>query len=153
MRVEWVWLALVLVGCERSPSKVEGHRDKVIIDDGIRDPDRDARLQTLNKIREHLAQPRQHVKGEADERLTKAYVDYTLAYGYARLGARDVATQLATNARRELDRVRSDPVHAYLIGAYEARLVRDSASRTGAGGVRSARARRARQGRLSRHRR
>ncbi len=57
---------------------------------------------------------------EADPRLTRAYVELVLAYGFARLGDVDRARSLAAAATAALDL--AEPVHGFLGRAYAARV-------------------------------
>jgi hypothetical protein len=57
---------------------------------------------------------------EGPEELTGAYVRLVFAYGFARLGRSDRARQLREEARAPLDL--SDPIHGFLVDAYEARI-------------------------------
>lgn len=59
---------------------------------------------------------------EAPLALTGAYVELQLAYGYARIGRHERARDLVARADRALAHVASDPVHAYLIAAFEVRI-------------------------------
>ena len=59
---------------------------------------------------------------EAPAQLTGAYVGFQLAYGFARIGKQDRARELVAGARAVLAEVASDPVHAYLVAAFAARV-------------------------------
>ena len=59
---------------------------------------------------------------EAPAHLTNAYVNFLLAYGFARIGRADRARSLVAEAKKALAPGESDPVHAYLIAAYSARV-------------------------------
>ncbi len=59
---------------------------------------------------------------EAPPHLTNAYVSFLLAYGFARIGSADRARGLVAEAKKALAPGEPDPVHAYLIAAYSARV-------------------------------
>jgi len=59
---------------------------------------------------------------EAPKHLTQAYVSFQLAHGYARIGQHLRARTLVNEARQALAAVATDPVHAYLISAFAARV-------------------------------
>ena len=59
---------------------------------------------------------------EAPPHLTGAYVNYLLAYGFARIGGAERARGLVADARKALEPTAVDPVHAYLMAAYGARV-------------------------------
>jgi hypothetical protein len=59
---------------------------------------------------------------EAPAHLTNAYVHLLLAYGFARVGSADRAKGLVAEAKRALAPSETDPVHAYLLAAYSARV-------------------------------
>ena len=59
---------------------------------------------------------------EAPATQTNAYVGFILANGFARVGRPDRARAFMAGARQALAQVASDPVHAYLIGAFSARV-------------------------------
>lgn len=59
---------------------------------------------------------------EAPAHLTGAYADFQLAHGFARIGKHDRARELVDRARRALADVADDPVHAYLVAAFTARI-------------------------------
>jgi hypothetical protein len=59
---------------------------------------------------------------EADPRLTNTYVSFQLGWGYARIGRADRARELVAAARTSLGPAISDPVHAYLVAAFAARV-------------------------------
>jgi len=59
---------------------------------------------------------------EAPPHLTNAYVNFLLAYGFARIGSADRARALVAEAKKALAPGEHDPVHAYLIAAYSARV-------------------------------
>lgn len=74
--------------------------------DGVR-----ARILAVNRTRSPV---------EAKPPLTMAYVELSIAWGLARLGNNERARELAKTAAQPL--TESDPVHAYLIHAYKARI-------------------------------
>jgi hypothetical protein len=81
----------------------------------------------LTRALEELAQRigktrRKRSATEAPAQLTGAYVHLQLAYGFARIGKHDRARALVQEAREALAQVASDPVHAYLIAAFAARV-------------------------------
>ena len=59
---------------------------------------------------------------EAPPHLTGAYVNFLLAYGFARIGGAERARSLVAEAKKALAPTATDPVHAYLIAAYGARV-------------------------------
>ncbi len=59
---------------------------------------------------------------EAPKHLTNAYVSFQLGHGYARIGQHQRARALVAEAQQALDTVKADPVHAYLMAAYAARV-------------------------------
>lgn len=59
---------------------------------------------------------------EAPVELTGAYVQLQLAHGFARIGRHERARDLAGQARTALAAAASDPVHAYLLAAFTARV-------------------------------
>ncbi|HEY1811353.1 MAG TPA: hypothetical protein VGG74_03295 [Kofleriaceae bacterium] len=59
---------------------------------------------------------------EAPPHLTNAYVSFQLGWGYARIGRADRARELVAAARTSLGPAISDPVHAYLVAAFAARV-------------------------------
>ncbi|HET9987076.1 MAG TPA: hypothetical protein VFQ65_01115 [Kofleriaceae bacterium] len=59
---------------------------------------------------------------EAPPHLTGAYVNFLLAYGFARIGGAERARGLVADARKALEPTANDAVHAYLIAAYGARV-------------------------------
>ncbi|MGN6109780.1 MAG: hypothetical protein ACTHU0_32025, partial [Kofleriaceae bacterium] len=59
---------------------------------------------------------------EAPPAHTGAYVGFQLAHGFARIGQHDRARTLAADAQAALASVIGDPVHAYLAGAFAARI-------------------------------
>ena len=59
---------------------------------------------------------------EAPAHLTNAYVHLLLAYGFARIGSADRARTLVAEAKKALAPGEPDPVHAYLLAAYSARV-------------------------------
>ncbi|HSS00370.1 MAG TPA: hypothetical protein VLM79_25100 [Kofleriaceae bacterium] len=59
---------------------------------------------------------------EAPMELTGAYVQLQLAHGFARVGRHARARELAVHARTGLAAVAGDPVHAYLLAAFVARI-------------------------------
>jgi cellulose synthase operon protein C len=81
----------------------------------------------LSSALEELAQRigktrRKRSATEAPAQLTGAYVGFQLAYGFARIGKQDRARELVAGARAVLVEVASDPVHAYLVAAFAARV-------------------------------
>ena len=64
--------------------------------------------------------PRKRSPIEAPPQLTRAYVHFEFAWGFARLASADRARQLRDGALAALDR--KDPVHAYLTRAYVVRI-------------------------------
>lgn len=81
----------------------------------------------LTRALEDLAQRiartrRKRSTTEAPPQLTGAYVNFLLAHGFARIGKPERARTLAQDARGVLAPVASDPVHAYLIAAFGARI-------------------------------
>jgi hypothetical protein len=60
---------------------------------------------------------------EAPAQYTGAYINFQLAYGFARIGKHERARELIGDARRALAQVAADPVHDYLIAAFTARVV------------------------------
>ncbi|MGE0870836.1 MAG: hypothetical protein AB7P03_19875 [Kofleriaceae bacterium] len=59
---------------------------------------------------------------EAPVDLTNAYGELVFGYGFARLGREERAKALVATATKALAALQSDPVHAYLVGAYSARI-------------------------------
>jgi cellulose synthase operon protein C len=64
---------------------------------------------------------------EANPQLTRAYVLYLFAYGFARLGQPDRARKLRDQATKLIldqppPEIKKDPIHAYLMSAYSARI-------------------------------
>ncbi|MFT3698907.1 MAG: hypothetical protein QM831_37515 [Kofleriaceae bacterium] len=59
---------------------------------------------------------------EAPPHLTGAYVNFLLGYGFARIGGAERARALVGEAKKALAPTATDPVHAYLIAAYSARV-------------------------------
>jgi hypothetical protein len=59
---------------------------------------------------------------EAPVALTQAYASFQLAHGFARIGRPPRARLLVAEARKGLAAVANDPVHAYLIAAFAARV-------------------------------
>ncbi|HWO23226.1 MAG TPA: hypothetical protein VNO30_31005 [Kofleriaceae bacterium] len=59
---------------------------------------------------------------EAPTAYTTAYVTLQLAHGFARIGQHERARALVAEARAALAAVISDPVHAYLVAAFAARV-------------------------------
>jgi cellulose synthase operon protein C len=81
-----------------------------------------ARLtEELSALRERfLATKRKRSPTEAPEELTRSYVLLIFGYGFARLGAVELARDQARQASAWLKP--SDPVHGFLLGAYQARI-------------------------------
>jgi hypothetical protein len=59
---------------------------------------------------------------EAPPHLTGAYVNFLLAYGFARIGQAERARNLVAEAKKALAPTANDAVHAYLMAAYSARV-------------------------------
>jgi hypothetical protein len=59
---------------------------------------------------------------EAPAQQTNAYVHLQLAHGFARIGKHDRARGLVADAQQVMAPVATDPVHAYLIAAFVARV-------------------------------
>jgi len=81
----------------------------------------------LTRALEDLAQRigktrRKRSTTEAPAQFTGAYVNFQLAHGFARIGKHERARMLVQDARGALAQVASDPVHAYLIAAFGARI-------------------------------
>ncbi len=81
----------------------------------------------LGRALEELAQRiartrRRRSMMEAPAQQTNAYVHLQLAHGFARIGKHDRARGLLGEAQQALAPVASDPVHAYLIAAFAARI-------------------------------
>jgi hypothetical protein len=75
----------------------------------------------LGRLHERfVATPRARSSVEAPLPLTRAYVDFTFAYGFARLGEIDRARRLADAAAGALDL--ADPVHGFLARTYRERV-------------------------------
>jgi len=77
----------------------------------------------LDKLREKIASTRRKRSPvEAPATHTGAYTDLQLAHGYARIGQHERARALEAQARTALASVLADPVHAYLVAAFSARI-------------------------------
>jgi hypothetical protein len=77
----------------------------------------------LDDLAQRIARTRRKRSAtEAPAQLTGAYVNLQLAYGFARIGKHERARALAGEARAALAGVASDPVHAYLVTAFVARV-------------------------------
>ncbi|MBA3397446.1 MAG: hypothetical protein H0T89_32770, partial [Deltaproteobacteria bacterium] len=77
----------------------------------------------LDRLREKIATTRRKRSPvEAPATHTGAYVDLQLAHGYARIGQHERARALEAQARTALQAGLTDPVHAYLVAAFEARV-------------------------------
>ena len=81
----------------------------------------------LSRALEELAQRiartrRKRSMMEAPAQQTNAYVQLQLAHGFARIGKHERARGLVGEARDAIAPVASDPVHAYLIAAFVARV-------------------------------
>lgn len=77
----------------------------------------------LEKLVEKIATTkRKRSPVEAPVGQTQAYVNFQLAHGFARIGQHERARRLVNEAREALAPVATDPVHAYLIAAFSARV-------------------------------
>jgi cellulose synthase operon protein C len=79
--------------------------------------------QALEELTQRIARTRRkRSMMEAPAQQTTAYVQLQLAHGFARIGKHERARGLVAEARHAMAPVASDPVHAYLIAAFAARV-------------------------------
>jgi tetratricopeptide (TPR) repeat protein len=77
----------------------------------------------LEELSQRIARTRRRrLPVEAPAQYTGAYVNLQLGYGFARIGKHERARELVAEARNGLARVATDPVHAYLVAAFTARV-------------------------------
>jgi hypothetical protein len=79
----------------------------------------------LEELVQRIARTRRKrspVEATTPAQYTNAYVNFQLAHGFARIGHHERARELMAAARGGLAPVASDPVHAYLIAAFAARV-------------------------------
>lgn len=80
-------------------------------------------IRALEELVQRIARTRRKRSPvEAPAEYTNAYVNFQLAHGFARIGHHERARELVAAARGGLAAVASDPVHAYLIAAFAARV-------------------------------
>jgi FtsH ternary system-associated peptide len=77
----------------------------------------------LNELAEKIASTRpRRSPVEAPVANTNAYINFQLAHGFARIGQPERARALVAEGRNALATVIADPVHAYLVAAFVARV-------------------------------
>src|SRR5688500_4353955 len=114
-------VVLLLVACE--PSRKQPAPPPVPADavgDALVDR---AAIEALDRLYTYVATTeRTRSPVEANEQLTNGYRELIFAYGYARAGHPQRVKELITTAGSRLDDVIDNPIHAWLVDAYLARI-------------------------------